>query len=115
MRLFLKKWIQCKWFFLTYAALIFLFSQSIALSLKKGNVLEKQEPAISLWDELKNVQPKKEKHFVVIVPSYNNKDWYQKNLDSIFMQKYTNYHVVYIDDVSTDGTGDLVEKYVQAE
>jgi glycosyltransferase involved in cell wall biosynthesis len=47
------------------------------------------------------------------VPSYNNKDWYQKNLDSIFMQDYDNFDVIYIDDRSPDGTGNLVEKYIQ--
>lgn len=66
-----------------------------------------------LWDKLKDFEPKKEKHFVVLIPSYNNSKWYQKNLDSIFAQKYNNYHILYIDDCSPDGTGDLVEKYVK--
>lgn len=55
----------------------------------------------------------REKPIVVIVPSYNNKEWYGRNLDSIFAQKYANYHVVYIDDCSPDGTGDLVAQYIQ--
>ena len=54
-----------------------------------------------------------EKRFIVIVCSYNNAQWYQKNLDSIFGQKYSNYHIVYIDDHSNDGTGDLVKKYIK--
>jgi len=54
-----------------------------------------------------------EKPIVVVVCSYNNKDWYKKNLDSIFSQNYSNYRVVYIDDASPDGTGDLVERYIQ--
>ncbi len=53
-----------------------------------------------------------ERRFVFIVPSYNNKDWYERNLTSIFSQKYSNYHVIYVDDASTDGTADLVEKFV---
>lgn len=53
-----------------------------------------------------------ERHIVVIIPSYNNKEWYTKNLDSVFCQKYHNYHVIYIDDNSPDGTGDLVESYI---
>jgi glycosyltransferase involved in cell wall biosynthesis len=53
-----------------------------------------------------------EKKFVIVVPSYNNVDWYKRNLDSIFIQKYSNYRVIYIDDVSSDGTGDLVESYI---
>lgn len=53
-----------------------------------------------------------EKLIVVVVPSYNNADWYINNLSSIFMQDYENYRVVYIDDYSEDGTADLVEQYV---
>jgi len=53
-----------------------------------------------------------EHKFVVCVPSYNNREWYRYNLSSIFNQKYKNYRVIYIDDASTDGTYDLVRKYV---
>ncbi len=66
-----------------------------------------------LWNELKDVKPAKEKHFVVLIPSYNNSKCYKRNLDSIFMQKYSNFHILYIDDCSPDGTGDLVEKYIK--
>lgn len=52
-------------------------------------------------------------HFIVIIPSYNNRSWYQKNLDSVLCQKYTNYQAIYINDNSTDGTGDLVAKYLK--
>ncbi len=54
-----------------------------------------------------------EKPFVIIVPSYKNAQWYKKNLDSIFSQKYTNYRVIYIDDQSPDNTGNLVEQYLK--
>jgi GR25 family glycosyltransferase involved in LPS biosynthesis len=54
-----------------------------------------------------------ERTFVLIVPSYNNQEWYRTNLDSIFRQSYANYRVIYIDDASTDGTGNLVEAYLQ--
>ncbi len=54
-----------------------------------------------------------ERAIVAIVPSYNNSEWYEKNLKSIFDQKYTNYRVVYIDDCSQDGTAELVEHYIQ--
>ena len=53
-----------------------------------------------------------EKPLVVIIPSYKNSQWYQLNLDSIFNQKYSNYRVIYIDDCSPDGTGDLVQQYI---
>lgn len=49
---------------------------------------------------------------VVIIPSYNNSRWYERNLDSVFMQHYHNYRVIYIDDCSSDGTGQLVYDYI---
>jgi glycosyltransferase involved in cell wall biosynthesis len=54
-----------------------------------------------------------EQSFVIIIPSYNNAQWYKKNLDSVFLQNYNNYRVIYIDDCSSDGTGDLVEAYIR--
>ena len=54
-----------------------------------------------------------ERPFVIVIPSYNNKDWYQRNLDSVLFQDYSNYRVIYVDDVSPDGTGMLVKQYVK--
>jgi glycosyltransferase involved in cell wall biosynthesis len=51
--------------------------------------------------------------FVVIIPSYNNKDWYKKNLNSVIKQKYDNYRILYTDDCSPDGTGQLVEDFIK--
>ncbi len=53
-----------------------------------------------------------ERPMAVVVASYNNAEWYQKNLDSIFDQKYSNYRVIYVDDCSPDGTGQLVQDYI---
>lgn len=53
-----------------------------------------------------------QKPMVVIIPSYNNIKYYKKNLDSIFMQNYANYRVVYIDDCSKDGTYEAVKNYI---
>ena len=50
---------------------------------------------------------------VILILSYNNKDWYIKNLDSVFAQDYQNYRIIYVDDASKDGTGELVENYVK--
>lgn len=54
-----------------------------------------------------------EKPIVVIIPSYKNSQWYQKNLDSVFSQNYRNFRVIYIDDASPDGTGELVRSYTE--
>ena len=50
--------------------------------------------------------------FVYIVPSYNNKDWYKRNIESMISQKNANWHMIYIDDCSDDGTFDLVKEYL---
>ena len=55
-----------------------------------------------------------EKPLVVVVPSYKNASWYKRNLDSVFMQQYENYRVIYIDDNSTDGTYELVNAYIKS-
>lgn len=44
----------------------------------------------------------------VVIPSYNNAAWCEKNLDSAVTQRYNNFDIVYIDDASTDSTYDLV-------
>lgn len=58
-----------------------------------------------------------EKKMVVIIPSYNNHKWCERNLESVFEQKYSNYRVLYIDDCSTDNTYYLakqtIDKYRQ--
>jgi glycosyltransferase involved in cell wall biosynthesis len=51
-----------------------------------------------------------------VVPSYNNAQktrLYLRNLDSIFQQEYKNYHLVYFNDASTDGTGEYVKDYME--
>jgi glycosyltransferase involved in cell wall biosynthesis len=50
---------------------------------------------------------------VVIIPSYNNRNWVRENLMSVFTQEYSNYRVIYVDDASTDGTADLVESMIK--
>lgn len=54
-----------------------------------------------------------ERPFCIVIPSYNNKDWFEQNLDTIFEQKYHNYRVIYVADAPTDGTETLVAKYVK--
>jgi glycosyltransferase involved in cell wall biosynthesis len=54
-----------------------------------------------------------EREIVVVIASYNNTRWYKQNLDSLFSQKYSNYSVIFIDDCSTDGTYELVVRYIK--
>lgn len=63
---------------------------------------------------LKSALVKEEKPFVIVIPSYNNAVFCEKNLHSVLEQKYENYRVIYIDDCSTDNTfakvKDLIER-----
>lgn len=51
--------------------------------------------------------------FVVIIPSYNNAAYVERTLQSVFMQKYSNFRVIYLDDYSTDNSPAIVESYIQ--
>ncbi len=59
------------------------------------------------------IEHKIERKIVIVTASYNNKQWYKWNLDSVLAQEYDNYIVIYTDDCSTDGTLDLVEKHIE--
>ena len=50
--------------------------------------------------------------FVIVIPSYNNERYVEKNLLSIFQQKYPYYRVIYLDDNSLDNTYSLVSEIV---
>lgn len=60
-----------------------------------------------------------EKPIVIIVPSFNNRDWYKKNLDSLLKQQYRNYRIIYIadgaDEPNADGTAELVARYLKQQ
>jgi glycosyltransferase involved in cell wall biosynthesis len=51
---------------------------------------------------------------VVLMPSYNNEQWYEKNLDSIICQTYPHFTIYYINDCSTDRTNELVQAYFRS-
>ena len=59
--------------------------------------------------ELSNYFPqiKNNKKFVFIVPSYNNEQWIERNMLSMFNQTYTKWRMIYINDSSTDSTHQL--------
>jgi len=61
----------------------------------------------------KIASPPYEKKIVVTVPSYNNEEYFEKNLESIFSQNYSAYRVIYIDDASTDNTFEKVSAFIK--
>ena len=50
--------------------------------------------------------------FKIVIPSYNNQEWVEVNIESILEQTYDNYEVLYIDDCSTDNTRQVVDSMV---
>ncbi|MFC1841588.1 glycosyltransferase family 2 protein [Candidatus Dependentiae bacterium] len=56
-----------------------------------------------------------ENPIVVIIPSYNNIKWFDKNLSLLKAQnkRYNTWRAIYIDDCSKDGTPNAVEKYIR--
>lgn len=66
-----------------------------------------------LLPALPQQEPLPEKPFVVLITSYNNREWYDWNLSSVFNQTYNNYRIIYIDDCSTDDTYQLVVEKVK--
>lgn len=64
---------------------------------------------IHFLDEIKEEIP-----MCVVVPGYNNNAKFriEYNLNSIFLQNYTNYFVVIINDASNDGSDEIYRKYL---
>lgn len=85
-------------------ALLIGLTAAFGLFLSLG-LLAPQEKSISKpIQRSKRLLPLEEKRFVIIVPSYNNSAFVEKNLRSIFTQHYGNFRLIYIDDDSSDTT-----------
>ena len=54
-----------------------------------------------------------DKPFVIVTMSYNNAPFVEKNLLSTLQQSYGNFRILYIDDASTDGTGERVKQFIK--
>ena len=87
-------------------------SKSEIIKRLPDHILEKiivllNKEIISKYDIYYQVQ-NKYPCFVFVIPSRNNEEWVDRNLTSVFQQKYPYYRVIYIDDCSTDKTLDKV-------
>lgn len=49
-------------------------------------------------------------HFTIVVLSYNNEKWAEKNINSVINQDYDNFDVRFINDASIDKTGKIADK-----
>jgi hypothetical protein len=82
-----------------------------------GNKLSMRKMNINMDKSIDNVSISKiiengHKSFVLIISSFNNSLYYKKNLDSVFIQKYPFWRIIYVDDCSTDNTYELVKDYI---
>lgn len=48
----------------------------------------------------------------IIVPVYNKKEYILRTLESITNQVYKDYEVIIVDDGSTDGSSEIIQKYI---
>lgn len=50
-------------------------------------------------------------YFKIVIPNYNNGPWLKKCLDSVFNQTFKDFLVVFVDDMSTDNSLEIVREY----
>lgn len=85
--------------------------------LKHGRLPESIRPVLNGWNPGYNsffdtdIEPGKKK-FVIVIPSYKNSDWCERNIQSTIDQNYQNYRVIFIDDCSPDDTFEKVSSVV---
>lgn len=90
----------------------------MVLEIQKSDPAESLEELVAQSTEkndewYKKISHIEQKSIVIVTPSYKNIEWYKWNLDSVFDQNYENWHMIYVDDCSPDGTGELVKAYVK--
>lgn len=49
--------------------------------------------------------------FSIIVPNYNNADWISNTIESVLNQTYKNWEMYIIDDMSTDNSVEVINRY----
>ncbi|HET9279189.1 MAG TPA: glycosyltransferase [Flavitalea sp.] len=47
----------------------------------------------------------------VIIPNYNHAAFLQQRIESVLQQSYPNYELIILDDASTDGSREIIERY----
>lgn len=73
--------------------------------------LKKAKPTDKNFDVL---PPKKDYKIGIMIPNYNYENLLKKSINSVLNQTYTNYEIVFVDDVSTDGSVKLAKKLLKS-
>lgn len=63
----------------------------------------------------RDMEVEKEKLISIIVPVYNIKDYVEKCIESLISQTYSNIEIILVDDGSTDGSGNICDKYAERD
>ena len=51
--------------------------------------------------------------FSIIIPNYNNKDWLEKSIGSVFNQTFEDYELIIVDDKSDNGSVEVIETLIE--
>lgn len=51
----------------------------------------------------------------IITPSYNSENYIEETIESVINQKYQNWEMIIVDDISTDNTVDIIKKYTKED
>lgn len=62
-------------------------------------------------EEIFKKEPKKDYKFSIIIPNYNNGEWISKTIESVLNQTYKNWEMYIVDDMSTDNSIEVINKY----
>lgn len=54
-------------------------------------------------------------YFKIVIPNYNNGEWIEKCINSILNQTFQDFHIVVVDDKSTDNSLEVIHKFIDNE
>lgn len=99
------------------ALTITMITFSAAFAIKANYKKKKKQKKLSRIEYNIGI-PSEEIHsnlpFVVLITSYNNQKYCEKNLRSALDQEYDNYRIIYIDDHSTDRTYEVANSIIES-